>query len=73
VPAVKAALLAAGIDPAYVQEAVQASYTVRDTWHEKQGMLATFLGDEAKAEELRGCVELARSSGTSLRFVGSDD
>jgi len=73
VPAVKAALQAAGIDLAYIQEAVQATYTVRDVWHEKQGMLATFLGDEVKAEELRGCVELARSSGTSLRFVGSDD
>jgi hypothetical protein len=73
VPAVKAALQAAGIDLSYIQEAVQATYTVRDTWHEKQGMLATFLGDEQKAEELRGCVELARSSGTSLRFVGSDD
>jgi hypothetical protein len=75
-PEVQALLRVAGCaDPttAIVEQKV-ASYAVAEDWTKDQMMLSALMGgDQAKVDALKACVEVDRRSGTSLRFVGTED
>jgi len=77
-PEVQKLLQAAGVtdsDPTKVLvEQKVASYAVAEDWAKDQMMLLPLMGgDQDKVDKLKACVEVDRRSGTSIRFVGTED